>query len=771
LFRERLHFANPPAILPRHACAILWQSNRFIGFFAMSIHQDPAEVRRKREAFVANGYPPVRVRTHGKVPVAANWQHGEPLDTLLKVTNDTANTGILCSGLQVFDIDVDDPAVVDQIIPIAATHLPPGAMVRHRDDSPRLAIFYRAIGQPGKRSIAGARGKIEVLGHGQQAVIDGIHPSGAQLKWVRDRSPATIPLAKLPVVAAAQIEAFLAACGPILGVEDSVTLPGNFPPRPALCDSEANELAGGLETFRWFDQLSTSEKRKLLHDCLDAIDNRLTDPREQWLSVLFAAADAAARGCPDAEDLALAWSKRGKGWTSEQDFSQAWNSFRPGRTTVGTLLHLGQQGGVDLAPWRATITRTNPPATSAILLNQPTGGPSPPIRRNIGAIAVANLPALPPKRKWVYGTYLVRGAVSLLVAPGARGKSTWLLTTALACASGRAILGQHVFGGPLRVLYINAEDATAELALRLRAAMQHHGLKNSDVAELYVAGADQLQLTLLTANRGQPSLNLDGWNELNAEIDRIKPDVLLIDPLVALVGGVSLNDNSAASLMLRSFVSIAAQGKIAIMIAHHAAKNREAASPEAAMGAASLVNLSRISLSIEPLAEADAGKVGVAPWDARSIFRVVGTKQNLSPPNAADDWVRIRSVDMLNAEPPIYPHGDSVAVVERFVPNPTSAIFPAPVIAAALQAIGSANPPLSPSGRAAGTGAVTVVGAAIAPHLVGQPSNANAKAVLDYLMRTGRVMVKPVQVPRPGRGPYTRNGLVLVGSQTSVGTP
>ena len=39
-------------------------------------------------------------------------------------------------------------------------------------------------------------------------------------------------------------------------------------------------------------------------------------------------------------------------------------------------------------------------------------------------------------------------------------------------------------------------------------------------------------------------------------------------------------------------------------------------------------------------AEADAGKVGVAPWDARSIFRVVGTKQNLSPPNAADDWIR-----------------------------------------------------------------------------------------------------------------------------------
>jgi len=543
-----------------------------------------------------------------------------------------------------------------------------------------------------------------------------------------------------------------------------VTSAGNFPIRPAVPAAEASELSGGLETAFWFDQVSTPEKRKLVKACLDAIDNRQSDPRGQWLSVLFAAADAVVRGCPDAEELALEWSKRGRGWTSEQDFSQAWKSFRPGGITVGTLLHMGQEGGVDLAPWRATVTR-------AISPNQPTGAPAAPIRRNSGAIAVANLPALPPKRQWVYGTYLVRGAVSLLVAPGARGKSTWLLTTALACASGRAILGQHVFGGPLRVLYINAEDATAELTLRLRAAMQHHRLKDADVAGLHVAGADRLQLSLLTANRGQPSLNADGWNELNAEIDCIKPDILLIDPLVALVGGVSLNDNSAAALMLGNFVSIAAQRKLAIMIAHHAAKNREAASPEAAMGAASLVNLARICLSLEPLAEGDAGKVGVAPWDARSIFRIVGTKQNLSPPNAADDWIQLKSVDMLNAEPPVYPHGDSVAVIERFVPNIMSPVFPSAVIAAALQAIGSANPPLSPFGRAAGTSAVAVIAAAIAPHRGGTASNAEAKAVLDYLMRSGKVAVQPVQIPRPGRGPYVRNGLVVIAAPTTTGVP
>jgi hypothetical protein len=98
----------------------------------MSIHQDPAEVQRKREAALANGYKLVRVKTHGKVPVAANWQHGENRDDLSKVTNDTANTGMICSGLQVVDIDVDDLPTAHQVIAAAAVHLPRNPLIRGR---------------------------------------------------------------------------------------------------------------------------------------------------------------------------------------------------------------------------------------------------------------------------------------------------------------------------------------------------------------------------------------------------------------------------------------------------------------------------------------------------------------------------------------------------------------------------------------------------------------------------------------------------------------
>jgi hypothetical protein len=218
--------------------------------------------------------------------------------------------------------------------------------------------------------------------------------------------------------------------------------------------------------------------------------------------VLFAVADAETHQCPGARELALGWSRRGAGWSSEGDFDKAWDSFRVGGTTVGTLIYMAQQAGADLTRWESRQAQNG--GDPFAMAPQPAGLTALVNAASSGAVTVAELPALPPKRKWLHGTDTARGAVSLLVAPGARGKSTWLLTLALACASGRQLLGSHIFGGPLRVLYLNAEDATSEIALRLRAAMRHHGLNDADVPGLRLAGVDRLRITLLEADRGQP---------------------------------------------------------------------------------------------------------------------------------------------------------------------------------------------------------------------------------------------------------------------------
>jgi hypothetical protein len=387
------------------------------------------------------------------------------------------------------------------------------------------------------------------------------------------------------------------------------------------------------------------------------------------------------------------------------------------------------------------------------------------------AVPIASLPLIPPKRRWVQGTDLMLGAVSMLVAPGARAKTTWLLTSALACASGRSLLGAHVYGGPRRVLYLSAEDSTNEIALRLRAAMQHHSLSDASVSGLSVIGAENWGLSLLIGSRSALAIDQRGWNALNAELDRLQPDVLILDPLINLMGGVDSNDNSAAALLMGQLVALAARRGVAVMIAHHAAKGRDPTSAEAAMGAASFVNLSRIVLSIEPLAEKDAGQLGLPPWEAPSVFRVGGTKQNFSPPNASDRWFRISSVEMQNQEPPVYPNGDKVAVVEVFQPGASGPVFPPQLIRDALVAVDLASPPLSPSKQSKGRYVAPVIADAVAHHRGGRRSDAEGKAVLDHLISSGLVHVQPVKMTRPGGRSDNRNGLILTAAGKSVIQP
>ncbi|MBZ9706962.1 AAA family ATPase [Mesorhizobium sp. ESP7-2] len=713
-----------------------------------------------RRAAFSNGYALLRVKSRGKRPVAENWLQGELLGQLLPVSAAAANTGICTSGLRVIDVDVDEPTKVQDFLKAVTPILPTGGLIRRRPGSPRLALVFRAAeGKPCKLVVGGRHGKIEVLGKGQQLVAHGVHETGGELFWLAGRSPATVPVANLPSMTEEQIAKVLSASRAIVGLPvESQSVKDLFPPR-SFNTSEVtgqSDLAAGISIHHPFDDLAPDHQRSVVAECLTALDNSTSDPRNQWLAVLFAVADAGQRGCPNVRSLALEWSRRGAGWTSEADFDSAWDSYRANRaggTTVGTLFHLARSAGVEIS----SLLDPSPPE------QKPTD------EIPVGALPVASLPAIPPKRQWLHGIDLVRGAVSLIVAPGGKGKSSFLTSLALACASGRPLLDSHVFGGKLRVLHINAEDATDEIALRVRAAMAHHQLTDTDVGGLYVAGADRLSLTLIKVERGTPALNPPGWQELRALVSLQKPDVLILDPLVAVVGGATLNDNAAAALLMRELVALASRHKLAVIIAHHTSKNRELGNADAAMGAASIVNLARISLAIEPLRNDDATKIGVAPWDVASIFRVTGTKQNLSPAAADERWFRLVSVEVPNAQPPIYPHGDKVGVVEVFKPSLTATPFPQAMIDAALVAVGTAPTPLSPSPKS-GDYAVPVIARALAPQRNGIASDIEAKAILDYLHRVGRIQIGPVQVNRTGRGGYTRQAYIVVGPVASTVT-
>ena len=179
------------------------------------------------------------------------------------------------------------------------------------------------------------------------------------------------------------------------------------------------------------------------------------------------------------------------------------------------------------------------------------------------------------------------------------------------------------------------------------------------------------------------------------------------------------------------------------------------------MGAASYVNLARIGLSIEKLAAEEAIRLGVPPMQRHAIFRVGSTKQNLSAPNSNERLFRLVSVEVANSQPPIYPYGDRVGVVEAFTPL-AHASFSQSILDAAIAAIAVAKPPLSPSPRnfESTCQAVAQAMATASGHV---HSAAEAAAVLEQLRRTGKVAVQTVKVSRPGRkSTYPREGFVAV---------
>ncbi len=502
-----------------------------------------------------------------------------------------------------------------------------------------------------------------------------------------------------------------------------------------------------------------------IRSAVSAIPSSAISAEADWMKFARALAHEAAVYKKQSEELwqVLDTASRLAPGYDEPDNRSRWSRYigeafsRDNPITIATVFDLAKKHG-----WQGWSPADE--ATSASGAKQANAQQT----NSHRAIPIAGLPLIPLKRQWVHGTDLMRGAVSMMVAPGGRAKSTWLLTCALACASGRSLLGAHVYGGPKRILYLSAEDSTNEIALRLRAAMQHHGLSNTDVSGLNVIGAESWGLSLLGGSRGTLAIDQRGWDALNKELDRIEPDVLILDPLINLMGGVDSNDNSAAALLMGQFVALAARRGMAVMIAHHAAKGRDPTSAESAMGAASFVNLSRIVLSIEPLAEKDAGRLALPPWEAKSVFRVGGTKQNFSPPNAEDRWYRTSSVEIQNQQPPVYVAGDKVAVVEVFQPGASGPVFPPQLIRDALAAVDLANPPLSPSKQSRDRYAAPVIAQAVAHHRGGRKSDAEGKAILDHLVDTGLVHVQAVKVSRTGGRADNRNGLVLTPAGKAV---
>jgi AAA domain len=154
------------------------------------------------------------------------------------------------------------------------------------------------------------------------------------------------------------------------------------------------------------------------------------------------------------------------------------------------------------------------------------------------------------------------GASSVGVIGGApKCAKTWLgLDVALSVATGTACLGKYAVPEPGPVLVYLAEDALPVVRDRVEGMARHRGL---DLA--------QVQIHVITA----PVLRLDRERDrarLWETTKRLRPRLLLLDPLVRL-HGIDENNAGEVAELLAYFRSLQRQLDLSVLLVHHTRKN------------------------------------------------------------------------------------------------------------------------------------------------------------------------------------------------------
>lgn len=171
-----------------------------------------------------------------------------------------------------------------------------------------------------------------------------------------------------------------------------------------------------------------------------------------------------------------------------------------------------------------------------------------------------------PPREYIVEPFIPEQSMTMMYSKRGTGKTFTAVTLGLCVARGEDFLGFHV-GRERRVLYIDGEMTTAELQQRILA------LCPKPPENLMIVPSEALF-------REDRPLNLqdEGDRERVNELLRAletggrRPDLIILDNLSSLCGGVDENDNSALDSFLHWLVGIRHAGH-AVMMIHHAGKS------------------------------------------------------------------------------------------------------------------------------------------------------------------------------------------------------
>jgi hypothetical protein len=288
-------------------------------------------------------------------------------------------------------------------------------------------------------------------------------------------------------------------------------------------------------------------------------------------------------------------------------------------------------------------------------------------------------PARIPRRQWLYGRHLIRGEVSLTLAPGGVGKTSLAAVEAAAMATGRPLLHDHPERA-LRVWWFNAEEPEDEMARRLAAVVKHYRLPFSAFGDrLFMDTGHDLPLVLAEQGPTGTRINTPVIDRLVEALKERRIDVMLVDPFVS-THAVHENDNSAIQQAASAWKSVAHRAGVAIGLAHHTRKpGGRDVTAEDSRGGDALVSKVRDARALNPMSEAGARALGIASGERHSYFSTgTGGKSNMAPKSDRKLWFKLESIGLGNGA--LNAPEDRVAVVTKWdAPKPVEDVSPAAV--------------------------------------------------------------------------------------------
>ena len=279
-----------------------------------------------------------------------------------------------------------------------------------------------------------------------------------------------------------------------------------------------------------------------------------------------------------------------------------------------------------------------------------------------------------PRLESLYGGHYYRGEVVSTVAPGGVGKSMHSIVEALAMITGKPLLGEPSRGG-LRVMLCNYEDSDLVLRHRVTAAMLHYKIRPEEIAgRLFVESMDSDLMCFAKVKRDGVEIIKPS---VGALVDAIRDngiDVVIIDPWVS-VHQVDGNLSHLVQPIVTVFKITAQATNTAIEIVAHSRKpNGRELTEEDALGSVAFVNKTRDVRVLNKMAEADATKYGLAPWEAGDYFRV-DTPKHTHRRSVKPVWRQKISVSLGNRGPGLLDFATQVGVVAEWSPpSPQSLI-------------------------------------------------------------------------------------------------